>query len=405
MFPAIKAHKKILRGLKSSIFSLIFVMLLVSCSSEYRDLKNQRIKDVNKSDTINIAVVWDEGTANDFLLVEGVTQAAAEINDRGGVLGKRIKIKFYYSKSNSDELALAKKLAKDTSLAAVIGHRSSSNAIPASITYEYCGLLYVSPSASNNNLTNHNFQYTFRSIPSDRQASKGIAALMMSDGHRKIAIVDDRSIYGMGVADDVMESLADLGLKTVIRRFYTPVTTDFKPLCAELLRNDFDAIFLGGILPQAAYFIAEARQMGLTQRVYGGHAMDSLALARIAGKAALGSVVATYFNPERDNPVTKRFVNDFTKRYGKPPDTRAALFYDSLNLIVEAIRRGKTAEPAVVASHMRFLVDYQGVTGSFSFNLEGDPADKESYFKYLSEAGFKYLKVSEEGRNNDGVAD
>jgi len=394
-----------LRVLMRSLCILAVAMLLVSCSREYVDVRKKRVEEINKADSINIAIIWDKRTAKDFLLVEGSTMAADEINSQSGVLGRPVKLKFFYSENDTDELRLAKQIAKDTSLAAVIGHRSSTNAILASVTYEYCGLLYVSPSASNINLTNHNFEYTFRSIPSDHQASKGIAKLMMSQGHIKIAVIDDRTLYGKGVADDVTESLSDLGLNMVVRRFYTLGTTDYKPLCAELLRHDFDAIFLGAILPQAAYFISEARQMGLYQQVYGGHAMDSMALERIGGKAALGTVVATYYNPDRDSPVTKKFISNFEKRYRKPPDTRAALFYDSMNLIIEAMKLSKTAEPAVVASHLRYLTDFQGVTGNFSFNIQGDPVGKESYFKYLGHNGFAPLAAPVESHKDKSVTD
>lgn len=399
MFPVMRAHSCITLRV---VLSLVVLMLLASCGKTYDEVKKQRVKDVNNSDAITIAIIWDKYGA-DSLFFEGITQAADEVNGRGGVFGRKVKLKFFYAKNDADELMLAKKVAHDTSFAAVIGHRSSTNAIPATVTYEYCGLLYVSPSASNKNLTDHKFEYTFRCIPSDKQASKRIAALMMSHGHRKIAMIDDRTIYGKGIADDVMGSLADLNLEPVVRRYYTAGMTDFKPLCAELRHHDFDAIFLGGMLPRAASLIREARQMGIFQPVYGGDALDSPELEKIAGNAARGTVAVTYFDPGRDSPVTRAFVSNFIKRYRKFPDTNAALFYDSLMLITEAMKLSNSAEPLVVASHMRFLTNYQGATGNFSFNLQGDPVHKEIYFKYLSQTGFTYLDAPAEGWKGYGV--
>jgi ABC-type branched-subunit amino acid transport system substrate-binding protein len=372
------------------VLSLVVLLLLVSCGKKYDEVKQQRIKDVNRSDTIKIAVIWDK-QVKDFLLVEGVKQAADEINAQGGLFGRKFKIKVYYSKNDAHEQILAKKVAKDPSIAAVIGHRSSTNAIPASISYEYDGLLFVAPSSSNINLTSHGFDHVFRTISSDRYVSEEIAVFMRMQGHKNIAIVDDRSVYGKGLADGVMESFADIGLNTVVRRHYTPGKTDFKPLCAELARYDFDAIFIGGTLPYAANFIRVARQMGIMQRVYGGTALDSGDLEKIAGDAAIGTVVPTSFNPDLNNPLTREFVSNFKKRYKVLPDTRAALGYDSLYIIYEAMKRSKSAEPSLVASHMRFIKNWQGVTGSYSFNLEGDLVDKESSFKYFNHGRFVYF--------------
>jgi len=380
--------------------SLAALMLLVSCSNNYDEVKARRVKDINKSETINVAVIWDKNIS-ESMLSQGIILAADEINEKGGLFGRPINIRFYHARSASEEQKLALKVAKDTSIAAVIGHRSSEAAILASIIYEYYGLLYLSPSSSRNDLTNHNFQYTFRTNSSDRYVSSQLAAFMKSQGHKKIAIVDDRSLSGDGIADAVMESLADHGLSMVVRRQYTPGKTDFKQLSAELLRYDFDALFVGAMLPQAADFIREARQMGIKQRLFGGYDLDSRSLEKIAGTAANGTVVPTSFNVDLDNPKTQEFVRSFKKRFEKPPGTLAALGYDSIKLLLEAVKRGKTADPAVVASHLRFLKDWEGVAGIYTFDLKGDLVNKDNYFKYLNQTRFIYFDAPDEEEEED----
>jgi branched-chain amino acid transport system substrate-binding protein len=371
--------------------------MLVSCGNNFDEVKSKRSATIDKSDVINVAVIWDKAV-KDFLLVEGIMQAAEEINEKG-VLGRKIKVKFFYSKNDVDEQDLARKVAKDISFAAVIGHRTSENAIPASIIYEYYGLLFITPSAVNDNITNHGFGYTFRTSQSQDQVSDEIAGFMKSQGQKLIAVVDDRSVYGKGLADNVMESLADVGLITVARRHYKPGRTDYKPLCAELARHNFDALFIGGEVPSVGDFIREARQMGIRQRVYGGGGMDSRALERVAGNAANGTVVPTSFNLDIDSPITQEFVKTFRKRYGKPPDTLAALGYDSLKILAEANKRSKSADPSVVASNLRFIKDWEGVTGRYTFNLKGDLVDKSGYFKYLNQTRFIYFGAPEKAED------
>jgi branched-chain amino acid transport system substrate-binding protein len=399
MPPKRKGHRFTARIARRVALSLLALSMLASCYS-YDEIKAARAKAVNASDTIRIAVIWDR-EVKDFLLVEGIMQAVDEINEKGGVFGRKIKVKVYYSEDDADEQNLARKVAQDTSFAAVIGHRSSTNAIAASIAYEYYGLLFVAPSASNYNLTNHGFGYTFRTIQSDSDVGQEIAAFMKSQGQKKIAIVDDRSVYGKGLADGVMEALADVGLVAVVRRHYSPGKTDFKPLCSDIVRHEFDAMFVGGVLPSAAEFIREARQMGMRQRVYGGNSIDSRALERIAGSASNGTVVPTSFNLDLDSPVTLGFVKAFRKRYKKPPDTFAALGYDSVKILAEAMKRSKSADPSVVASNMRFIKNWQGVTGAYTYNSRGDLEGKKSYFKYLNQTRFIYFGAPEKTEDED----
>jgi ABC-type branched-subunit amino acid transport system substrate-binding protein len=102
-----------------------------------------------------------------------------------------------------------------------------------------------------------------------------------------------------------------------------------------------------------------------------------------------------------DNPVTQGFVKTFRKRYGKPPDTRAALGYDSLKILAEAMKRSKSADPSVVASNMRFIKNWQGVTGKYTYNPKGDLEGKTSYFKYLNQTRFIYFGAPEKAEDED----
>lgn len=372
------------------VSSLCGSLLLGGCSANHDDVKDKRAKLLKNTDTISIAVVWDR-TIKEFMFVEGARMAAEELNARGGIDGKKLKLKIYYAKDDAEEINLARKIAKDPTLSAVIGHRQSVNALAAGAIYDYNGLLYLTPSQLNNILR---YYFTFRLMPSDDETAAQLAQYMKIRGHRKVAIIDDRSPHGKNFGNGIAEALGDVGIEVSIHRFYLPGKMNYKALCVELNNYDLDAIVISGSLPEAADFISDARQMGLRQQLYGSMSLESDALARLAPGASQGMVVPTSLGPEQGNTLATAFFTEFRSRYKSEPDTRAAIGYDAVRLIADVVRQCRSSDPQVLASNLEFFRNWPGVTGSYTYKLNGDLVDKLIYFKLFNGAHFEFINFS-----------
>lgn len=344
---------------------------------------------------IVIGVVWEE-PVEASLFDEGVEMALSELNERS-VLGKKIKPICYYAHGedagqrwSTDKV---RRFVNNYDIVAVIGHASSQAAIRASVTYEYNGIVFISPAASSPNLTNHGFKYVFRNIPPAVVTGRRLAEAGLAMGFKRILIVDDRSEYGKALADVFQERATSLGVEVISRRSYYPWQTSlaFKPLIANIKGFEFDAIFLGGSAPLAAYFIKEARTMGVTAAFIGGDGLDSNLLWEIAGEAAEGTIVSTVFNSTLSDPLLQTFNKNFYIRFKKYPDTWAAQGYDALMVLAFAFEKSQSTVPLVVSSTLRFIQNWHGVAGSYSFTQDGNIMGRPIFFKVLRRGKFEYL--------------
>lgn len=379
------------RGLWILLFAV--VILYVVSSTSYKDSVRKRAERAERAKgDIVIGVVWPTSVYDD-LFDEGVTMAVDELNGGGGVLGRKIKTVIYDDESSVGKgKKIAKKFADNPDVVAVVGHADSDVAIPASVTYEYNGIVFISPGATSPVLTHHDFQYIFRSIPSDVEAGNQLANLAYRKGFKKVAVLYVRNSYGKGLADNFFVKAVELGIDVPTTRSYYAWQKDFKPLIAEVKKTEFDAIFLAGAVPLAAKVMKQAREMGVTAPFFGGDGLDAPELWKVAGKTAEGTIVSTVFDPNQPAAITQQFNRKFYSRFKTYPDTWAAQGYDAVKLLAFAFERSRSTVPIVVSSTLRYIEKWQGVAGSYSFNINGDIIEKPIFFKVLRNGKFEYLK-------------
>ncbi len=381
------------KAMRTEILLMLTLALvgLVGCASK-EEIARKRAELAQKArGDIVIAVLWNT-RYEETLFSEGVALALEEVNRSGGVLKRKLRAATFYGDiSGAKELRLARKIAKDPEIMAVIGHDSSDGAIPASVIYETHGLLFISPRATSPQLTSHGFQYVFRNIPSDSQTGQTLAQFAHASGFKKVAVLDDESAYGQLLAESFIEQALKQGIAVKAAKSYFPWQSDFRPLLADIKALNVEAIFLGGQLPRAAEVIRQAREMGVTVPFISGDGLDSPTLWEIAGAAAEGTIVSTVFNAECQDEITRRFIGNFYARYGRHPDTWAAQGYDAVQLLAHAFTEARSTSPVVVASYLHFVVRWQGVTGSYSFMRHGDIIGKEMYFKVVRNGRFQCL--------------
>jgi ABC-type branched-subunit amino acid transport system substrate-binding protein len=387
--PQLTSHFKI--TLNNVGLLLLTVFILASCTTYEESKKRRAEKAAVSLGPIAIAIVWPAEDAN-HPFINGVSLAISEINEAGGVLGRKLQHTVYEQPAAEDKHNIAKEISKNEDIIAVIGHSSSASAIPASITYEYNGILFLAPSSTSPALTTHDFQYIFRTLPSDVQIGKRMAKFVQDRGYSKIILLDDNSIYGQGLSNVFYTSAVDRGLNIVSQKAYFKWQSDYKPLISELAKLEFDAIFLAGTTPNGAYLIKQFREMGIQTPFFSGDGLDGSKFLTIAGDAAEGTVVTSPFNPQVDNQLVRDFNNSFEKRFHLPPKTWEAVGYDSVKLLAFAIQKSGSTVPLVVSSTLRFMEQWQGVTGNYSFQENGELNEKTLYFKEVRNGHFEFIE-------------
>ncbi|MFH0997750.1 MAG: ABC transporter substrate-binding protein [Pseudomonadota bacterium] len=378
---------------KKTILVLLLAVLVMTACTTYEDREKKRAERAQKATgDIRIALVWQENLFNSYFF-EGAELAVDEINRGGGIKGRKIRAVRYYNESGSEEkdMGLARRIVADLDLVAVVGHYSSVGAVEASVTYEYSGILFIATGATITRLTQHGFQYVFRNIPSDRVTGMDLADFMKKKGFSDVLIIDDRTISGKELADIFHERASKIGINVLGRKSYSIMEKDFKPLFAEIKTLRFDAIFLGGGIPSAGMVIKQAREMGVTVPFIGGPCLNSSTLWDIAGNAAEGTITATTFHHNDKTAPGRAFSKKFYERYHAYPDEWAGEGYDAIRVMARAIEKAGTTVPLVVASYLRYLENYVGVLGTYSFTEQGDVVGDINDYQVLLNGKYELL--------------
>ncbi|MBF0153446.1 MAG: ABC transporter substrate-binding protein [Magnetococcales bacterium] len=387
------------------VLVLVMAFFLASCSDTTLSLETKKPEmasnDQQKKGDIVFGVVWNEkwNDENDELFFQGAELAKEEVNQQGGVLGRLIQTVPTHdlgTDSSLGAITVARRLAETPNLVAVIGHSTSSSAIPASITYEHRGIIFLSPSSTQVELTNHNFQYIFRTIPDNKEQGIRMAEYAHAKNYKNFAVVYASDTNSEQIANIFMEeSVAGYQASILYNKMFSENTKDFNHVLSEILAildkdpsQKLDAFFFAGLSEQGGAFIQQAHRMGITAPVIGSDGLDSPALWKTSREQAAGTVVPTVFLDISSNPQRERFKEAFVKKYGKRPGTWAALAYDAIHLLVHAIKEGESAIPFEVATSLRYMAKpWHGVTGCHRFSRNGDVIGKKIFIQEMSKNG------------------
>ncbi|MEO8620013.1 MAG: ABC transporter substrate-binding protein [bacterium] len=344
-----------------------------------------------------IGVAWPWAAHPEIRLAQGLDMAIDEVNQSGGdSAGHKLKIRREDDHESVDSgRIVAQRLSTDPSVVAVIGHLQSYVTIPAAAIYDANGMLLLSPTATDPELTSHSYQRTFRTTFTNRTVGRHMAEYAAERKYKHVAIYYVRDDYGRGLSNAFEERAADLGVAVVARQSYDPEGGASDAAFTKTFTNwktiDADAIFVAGEVPLAGTLISQARKAGLQLPIIGGDAMGSGALMSAGGTAVEGAVVPTVFHPDETRAEVRKFVTDFTKRYGVAPDAGSALGYDAVWLLARAIRTAKSSEPTNIAKALHAARDFTGVTGAFAFDPHGDLIDRPLVKMVVRNGRFEYL--------------
>jgi branched-chain amino acid transport system substrate-binding protein len=307
----------------------------------------------------------------------GVALAIEQANKRKLVIGGTAV--FFRMLSEDDQgdpkvgTTVAQKLV-DAHVAAVIGHLNSGVTIPASEIYNKAGIPVISGSATNPELTERGLKGVFRTVGRDDQQGPAIAAYIAGELRaRTVAIVDDKTAYGEGLASEVEKSLRAAHATIVGRERTTDKETDFKAILTRLKSRSPDVIFHGGMDATGGLMVKQARELGLKARFAFGDGACTEEMAQLTGPAGEGLACSQAGLPA--SAATKEFRDAFTAKYGETK-LYAPFFYDATNVVIEAMRRAGSVDPAKFTPEI-YNVSLQGATGKIEFDAKGDRKDAE----------------------------
>jgi branched-chain amino acid transport system substrate-binding protein len=373
----------------------VLVLLAAACGKTEDTPEQRATRAARAQGEIVIGAAWPWAARKEMLYGQGMDLALEELNAGGGVMGRPLRIVRGDDQESVNEGRLvAQSFAQNPDMVAVIGHLQSYVSVPAAAIYDLAGMVMLSPASTDPELTGNQYRRVFRGTFTDREVGRQMATFARDRGYGRVAVYYVRSDYGRGLANAFEEKAATMGVRIAARNSYEavgePNVLGIREVLKEWKAMEFDAIFIAGEVPHAAEFVAEARRGGITVPIFGGDAMGTPQLTTIAGAAAEGVIVATAFHPDATRPEVRRFVEAFQRRFGRRPDVAAALGYDGVRVLADAMQRAQSTVPDKVAGALHDTRDWKGVTGSFSFNPQGDLVEKPVQLMVVRDGRFEY---------------
>jgi len=306
----------------------------------------------------------------------GAKLAAKEINAAGGIkLGEEvfdIVIVGEDDKADPKEGTLAAQKIVDSGAVAVVGHLNSGTTIPASKIYSDAGMAQISPSATNPKYTEQGFKTAFRVVANDNQQG-GVLANYAHDTlkAKTMAIIDDRTAYGQGLADVVEKVAKEKGIKIVAREFATDKTTDFNAILTKIRGAKPDVVMYGGMDATAGPMAKQMKQLGMKSVLLAGDGVCSPEFIKLAGDAA--SIMHCSMAGEAVEKLAKgeEFKAKYKAEFGQDVQIYSPYSYDAVYVIADAIKRAGKADRASIAAAVP-ATNYPGLTGTIAFDEKGD---------------------------------
>jgi len=308
-------------------------------------------------------------------LENGAQLAIADANAQKPTLkGKPVIFKLLSEDDQSDPrtaVAVAQRLV-DEGVAGVVGHWNTGTSIPAARIYHDAGIAQVAPVATGHGYTQQGFDTSFRVMGHDddggNYAGEYAAKVLKA---KRIAVIDDRTAFGQGLADEFIKSLAAQGIQPVAREYVDDKTVDFSAVLTTVRSKNADLIFFGGVDSQAAPLARRIKQLGMNTPLMGAGGFVSQTFLTLAQKEGEGVVALEPGLPLEQMPGGKAFEQAYRDRYKTHIDRHAPFAYDATRVLIAAIEQAESADPADYLPKLR-AIHYQGVTGTIAFDSQGN---------------------------------
>jgi branched-chain amino acid transport system substrate-binding protein len=327
---------------------------------------------------------------------KGTELATDELTAAGGLLGRKVEFIYEDNRSTPGESAtIAKKLITRDKVVAILGEVASGRSLEAAPIAQASKVPMISPSSTNPKVTQTG-DYIFRVCFTDPFQGRLLAEFAKRTlKAQKVAIFSDVAApYSVGLAQYFKEPFLAGGGQIVAEQKYTGGDKDFKAQLTAIKSLQPDAIMVPGYYTDVGLIVAQARQLGITVPLFGGDGWEAPELIQIAGSEALeGTYYSTHFSAENADPLVQKFVAAYKAKYnGETPDAMAALGYDTVMVLADAIKRAGSTDGPKLREALAATRDFPGVTGVTTLDANRD-ASKSAVIITVKDGKFKYVET------------
>ena len=304
-------------------------------------------------------------------LKNGGDQAAQDINEAGGILGKKIKVIFGDDVSDPKQgVSVANSFAGEGAKF-VVGNFNSGVSIPASDVYAENGILQITPASTNPTFTERGMWNVFRTCGRDDQQGT-VAGNYIADNlkDKKIAIVHDKTTYGKGLADETKKAMNAKGVTEVLYEGINTGEKDFSALISKIKEAGADVVYWGGLHTEGGLILRQMRDAGVTATLMGADGIATDEFASVAGPGAEGTLMTFAPDPQK-RPEAKAVLDKFAKRNFKP-EAHTLYSYAAMQIIKQAAEKANSLDPKKVAEVMHSGEVFKTVIGDISYDKKGD---------------------------------
>jgi branched-chain amino acid transport system substrate-binding protein len=326
----------------------------------------------------------------------GVQMALEEINAAGGVLGKKIDLIVEDNETKQGETTtIVRKLISQDHVVAIIGEVASSKSLEAAPICQAAKIPMIATAATNPRVTQVG-DYIFRVCFTDDFQAVVIARFVLEKLKlNKIAFMTDvKQDYSVGLTNIAKDYLAKHGATIVKEQSYSSGDKDFRAQLTDLKAAAPDVIIITGYYPEAALIAKQARQFGIKAPLVGGDGWDGSSLIPVGGKAIEGSYFSNHFSVEDTSPLVQTFVQKYKQKYHATPDAFAALGYDAMKLLADAITRAGVADPEKIRAAIQDTENFPGVSGRITIGKDRN-AQKSAVIITIKDGAYKYAETIE----------
>jgi len=316
---------------------------------------------------------------------QGIIMAADEVNAAGGINGRKVKILTEDDQSKPEEAATAvSKLISQNSVVAILGEVASSASLAAAPICQSNKVPMITPSSTNPEVTKKG-DYIFRTCFTDDYQGPAMADYTAKDlGIKTAAILTDvKNDYSVFLGRDFERKFTEDGGKIVAKASYSNGDSDFRAQLTSIKPSNPQILWVPGYYTDVGQIAQQARDLGIAAPLVGGDGWVSPKLVEIGGKALEGCYYANHYSYDDPSPVVRNFVDKYKQRFGAKPDGMAALAYDAMHVLADAMKRAKKLDGPALRDAIAATKGFQGVTGTINLGPDRNPVGKKIFVEEI----------------------